>query len=76
LSRHGTALGVGEENLPFMRAACMGMANGMVVWGEQLVSFYTSLEAARWMDATCVQTGPYLSMAVFRSAELGGADFA
>jgi hypothetical protein len=40
LSRHGTALGVGEENLPFMRAACMGMANnGMVVWGEQLVSF-------------------------------------
>jgi hypothetical protein len=25
----GTALGVGEENLPFMRAACMGMANGM-----------------------------------------------
>ena len=39
LSRHCTALGVGEENLLFMRAACMGMANnGMVVWGEQLVS--------------------------------------
>ena len=38
LSRHCTALGVGEENLLFMRAACMGMANDMVVWGEQLVS--------------------------------------